>query len=89
MIADVKKSAEQKMKKTVETLRTDLAKIRTGRVHTGSSITIMVDYYGTPTPVRRVGNVTLLDARHHRRDSLGQEKWRPDREGDPQFRPGV
>src|SRR6185436_20058522 len=63
MIADVKKAAEQKMKRTVETLKTDLAKIRTGRVHTGLLDHVMVDYYGTPTPVPQVGNVTLLDAR--------------------------
>jgi ribosome recycling factor len=63
MIADIKKSAEQKMRKTVETLKTDLAKIRTGRAHTGLLDHIMVDYYGTPTPIPQVGNVTLLDAR--------------------------
>jgi ribosome recycling factor len=63
MIADVKKTAEQKMRKTVEALKTDLAKIRTGRAHTGLLDHIMVDYYGTPTPIPQVGNVTLLDAR--------------------------
>ena len=63
MIADVKKTAEQKMRKTVEALKTDLAKIRTGRAHTGLLDHIMVDYYGTPTPVPQVSNVTLLDAR--------------------------
>ena len=63
MIADIKKSAEQKMRKTVDTLKTDLAKIRTGRAHTGILDHIMVDYYGTPTPIPQVGNVTLLDAR--------------------------
>lgn len=63
MIADVKKSAEQKMKKTLETLKTDLGKVRTGRVHTGLLDHVVVDYYGTSTPVNQVGNVTLLDAR--------------------------
>jgi ribosome recycling factor len=63
MIADVKKTAEQKMRKTVEALKTDLAKVRTGRAHTGLLDHIMVDYYGTPTPIPQVGNVTLLDAR--------------------------
>ena len=63
MIADIKKSAEQKMKKTVEALKTDLAKVRTGRAHTGILDHILVDYYGTPTPIPQVGNVTLLDAR--------------------------
>ena len=63
MIADVKKTAEQKMKKTIETLRNDLAKVRTGRAHTGILDHVTVDYYGTPTPVPQVGNVTLVDAR--------------------------
>ncbi|HXF65997.1 MAG TPA: ribosome recycling factor [Burkholderiales bacterium] len=63
MIAEVKKTAEQKMKKTVETLKSDLAKIRTGRAHTGLLDHIVVDYYGAPTPIPRVANVTLLDAR--------------------------
>src|SRR4030095_10594512 len=70
MIADVKKTAEQKMKKRVETQKTDLAKMRTGRVHTGLLDHIMVDYYGTPTPVPQVGNVTLLDAR-----TIGVTPW--------------
>jgi ribosome recycling factor len=63
MIADVKKTAEQRMRKTVEALKTDLAKVRTGRAHTGLLDHIMVDYYGTSTPIPQVGNVTLLDAR--------------------------
>ena len=70
MIADVRKTAEQKMKKTVDTLKTDLAKIRTGRAHTGLLDHVMVDYYGTPTPVPQVGNVTLLDAR-----TIGVTPW--------------
>jgi len=63
MIADVKNTAEQKMRKTVEALKTDLAKVRTGRAHTGLLDHIMVDYYGTSTPIPQVGNVTLIDAR--------------------------
>jgi ribosome recycling factor len=63
MIADVKKSAEQKMQRTIETLKADLGKVRTGRAHTGLLDHVMVDYYGTPTPVPRVGTVSLLDAR--------------------------
>lgn len=63
MIADVKKTAEQKMKKSLEALRNDLAKVRTGRAHTGLLDHVTVDYYGTPTPLPQVGNVTLLDAR--------------------------
>src|SRR6266536_2621737 len=63
MIADIKKTAEQKMGKSVETLKADLGKVRTGRAHTGLLDHVMVDYYGTPTPVPQVANVTLLDAR--------------------------
>jgi ribosome recycling factor len=63
MIAEVKKTAEQKMKKTLDSLRNDLAKVRTGRAHPGILDHVTVDYYGTPTPVPQVGNVTLVDAR--------------------------
>jgi ribosome recycling factor len=63
MIADIKKSAEQKMRKTVDTLKTDLAKIRTGRAHTGILDHIKVDYYGTPSPIPQVSSVALIDAR--------------------------
>jgi ribosome recycling factor len=70
MIADVKKIAEQKMKKSVESLRTDLAKVRTGRAHTGILDHVMVDYYGNPTPVPQVANVTLIDAR-----TIGVSPW--------------
>ena len=62
MIADVKKSAEQKMQKSVETLKTDLGKVRTGRAHTGLLDHIKVDYYGTMMPINQVANVTLADA---------------------------
>lgn len=63
MIADIKKNAEQKMKKTIEALKTDLGKVRTGRSHTGLLDHVMVDYYGNPTPLPQVANVTLLDGR--------------------------
>jgi ribosome recycling factor len=51
------------MTKSIETLRADLAKVRTGRAHTGILDHIMVDYYGSPTPLTGVANVTLIDAR--------------------------
>lgn len=63
MISDVKKAAEQKMAKTVETLKTDLAKVRTGRAHTGLLDHIHVDYYGSSVPLPQVANVTLADPR--------------------------
>jgi len=70
MIVDIKKSAEQKMIKTLETLKADLGKVRTGRAHTGLLDHLMVDYYGTPTPINGVANVTLLDAR-----TIGVTPW--------------
>jgi ribosome recycling factor len=62
-LADVKKNAQERMNKSIETLRADLAKVRTGRAHTGILDHIMVDYYGAPTPLSGVANVTLIDAR--------------------------
>ena len=61
MIADVKKTAEQKMRKTVEALKTDLAKVRTGRAHTGLLDHIQVDYYGAPTPINQVAQLSTPD----------------------------
>jgi ribosome recycling factor len=69
-IADVKKNAEQKMQKSFEALKTDLAKVRTGRVHAGLLDHVTVDYYGTQMPIPKVANVTLLDAR-----TLGVSPW--------------
>ena len=63
MINDVKKSAEQKMAKSVEALKADLSKVRTGRAHTGLLDHIHVDYYGSQMPLNQVANVTLADAR--------------------------
>lgn len=63
MIADIKKTAEQKMHKTIEALKVDLGKVRTGRAHAGILDHVMVDYYGTMMPVNQVANVTLSDAR--------------------------
>ena len=63
MIADIKKGAEQKMAKTLETLKVDLGKVRTGRAHAGILDHVMVDYYGTMTAVPKVASVQLADAR--------------------------
>ncbi len=63
MIADIKKNVEQKMAKSLDALRADLGKIRTGRAHTGILDHVMVDYYGSPTAVNQVANITLTDAR--------------------------
>jgi ribosome recycling factor len=63
MINDVKKTAEQKMAKSLDALKHDLAKIRTGRAHTGLLDHIHVEYYGSMMPLSQVANVTLADAR--------------------------
>ena len=70
MIADVKKTAEQKMHKSVEALKADLGKVRTGRAHTGILDHITVDYYGTQMPINQVANLTLIDAR-----TIGISPW--------------
>ena len=63
MIKDIKQSAEQKMNKSLEVLKADLGKIRTGRAHTGILDHVQVDYYGSPVPISQVANITLADAR--------------------------
>ncbi|MDQ3186992.1 MAG: ribosome recycling factor [Pseudomonadota bacterium] len=63
MIADIKKSAEQKMQKSLEALKLDLGKVRTGRAHTGLLDHIAVDYYGAPTLISQLANINLADAR--------------------------
>lgn len=62
-IADIKKTTTDKMAKSIETLKHDLAKIRTGRAHAGLVDHIRVDYYGSEVPLNQVANVTLADAR--------------------------
>jgi ribosome recycling factor len=63
MIADIKKNVEQKMSKSLEALKVDFGKVRTGRAHVGILDHVMVDYYGSATAVNQVANVTLTDAR--------------------------
>jgi ribosome recycling factor len=70
MIADVTKDTEQRMSKTLDALKTDLGKIRTGRPHTGLLDHVSIDYYGTPTPLPQAANVTLIDAR-----TIGVAPW--------------
>ena len=70
MINDIKKSAEDKMKKSIEALKADFAKVRTGRAHTGILDHVKVDYYGSPMPINQVANVSVLDAH-----TLGVQPW--------------
>jgi len=62
-IADIKKTAEQKMARSVESFKTELQKIRTGRAHPGILDQVHVEYYGSHVPISQVANVSLLDAR--------------------------
>ncbi len=63
MISDIQKTVEEKMQKSLEALKNNLSKVRTGRAHTGLLDQVNVDYYGNPTPVSQVANVTLIDSR--------------------------
>ena len=63
MLKEIQNTAEEKMKKSVEALKNNLAKVRTGRAHTGLLDQVKVDYYGSDVPVSQIANVTLLDAR--------------------------
>ena len=69
-IADIKKTTEQKMAKSIESFKADLHKIRTGRAHPGILDQVNVDYYGSMVPISQVANVTLVDAR-----TLSVQPW--------------
>ena len=69
-ITDVKKGAEHKMQKSLEALRVDLAKVRTGRAHIGLLDHVQVDYYGSMVAVNTVANITVIDPR-----TLGVQAW--------------
>ena len=62
-ISDIKKNSEMKMDQSIASFTSSLSKIRTGRANPGLLDAIMVDYYGNPTPLSQVANVSLLDAR--------------------------
>ena len=70
MIPELKKNAESKMQKSLEALKNDLQKVRTGRAHTGLLDHVQVDYYGSMVPVNQVANITLVDSR-----TLGVQPW--------------
>jgi ribosome recycling factor len=61
--ADIKKTAETKMGRSVEAFKGELQKIRTGRAHPGLLDQVHVEYYGSQVPISQVANVSLLDAR--------------------------
>ncbi|MBT4160570.1 MAG: ribosome recycling factor [Gammaproteobacteria bacterium] len=63
MIEDIKQDAEERMNKTLTSLDAAFAKIRTGRAHPSLLDNVTVDYYGTPTPINQVANITVEDGR--------------------------
>ena len=69
-IAEIKSSAETKMVKSIESFKSDIQKIRTGRAHPGILDQVHVDYYGAMVPISQVANVSLLDAR-----TIGVQPW--------------
>jgi len=69
-VAEIKKNVDQKMQRSIEAFKNDLAKIRTGRAHTGLLDHIQVDYYGSGVPISQVANMTLIDAR-----TIGVQPW--------------
>ncbi|MDH5484123.1 MAG: ribosome recycling factor [Gammaproteobacteria bacterium] len=73
MIDEIIQDAEVRMKKSVESLHTELAKIRTGRAHPSILDHVMVNYYGTPTPIKQVANVVVEDSR-----TLAVTPWEKD-----------
>ena len=68
--ADIKKTAETKMGRSIDAFKADLQKIRTGRAHPGMLDQIHVDYYGSPVPLSQVAQLSLLDAR-----TIGVQPW--------------
>lgn len=70
MISELRKSTEDRMKKSLDALKSDLQKVRTGRAHTGLLDHIQVDYYGSMVPLSQVANVTLVDSR-----TIGVQPW--------------
>lgn len=70
MIPELKKTTEQKMQKSLEALKNDLGKVRTGRAHSGILDHVQVDYYGSLLPINQVANINLIDAR-----TIGVTPW--------------
>lgn len=69
-LSEIVNSADSRMKKTIETLKTNLAKIRTGRAHAGILDHVQVDYYGSLTPINQVAAISVADAR-----TLNVQAW--------------
>lgn len=73
MIEDIQKDAEKRMQKSVEALKTEFSKIRTGRAHTSLLDHVTVEYYGSAVPLSQVSNINVEDAR-----TLSLTPWEKD-----------
>lgn len=69
-LSEIKKNAEQKMNQSLEALKHNLSKVRTGRANPQILDTVHIDYYGSMVPLSQVANLTLLDAR-----TIGVAPW--------------
>ena len=69
-VSELKQKKKKKMQKSIESLKNDLSKVRTGRAHPSLLDQVHVDYYGSPTPLSQVANLTLIDAR-----TIGVQPW--------------
>ncbi len=69
-LAEIKKTAEQKMNQSLESLKNNLARVRTGRANPALLDTVHIDYYGSMVPLSQVANLSLLDAR-----TIGVAPW--------------
>jgi ribosome recycling factor len=63
MIPELKKDAEHRMQKSIEALKEELRRLRTGRAHAGLLESVQVDYYGSHVPIKQTANITVEDAR--------------------------
>ncbi len=63
MINEIKKDAEARMQKSIESLTNDLGKVRTGRANPGLLDHVMIDYYGNPSPLNQVASISVSDSR--------------------------
>ncbi|MBT8115740.1 MAG: ribosome recycling factor [Arenicella sp.] len=70
MIDEILKDADQRMQKSIESMRSEMAKIRTGRASPALIDHLTVDYYGTATPINQVANISVQDAR-----TLAVQPW--------------
>jgi ribosome recycling factor len=69
-IEEIRKTATEKMARSVEAFKNELHKVRTGRAHPGLLDQVHVDYYGSMVPISQVANLTLIDAR-----TIGVQPW--------------